>query len=677
MNNSTKFRFSLSLIQTIVIVFIAILILLTSSFLLNKQGVNRIGEEFNKLSDHALPLAMGNASLTQNVLQQIKVLNQGIKANSIEELNLNVMAIEALVTSSKKEIASLLITADQFNHAILPEEQQQLQNHLSQLNTLTTSIINSKKQAIELSHQIDELTPSFRYALSSIGPEMNRISSFLNQNNPEASDATNRFVSLSTKLESKYLELMTQSNFEMATTQINTMKTRYSGIDLAFSDFAEWYPEISEYISLTASIEMVKDGFDDNNLLPLILTRIELIEEQQKQLARATETSTSVILVLNQISTTAEQLITSSKKVVNNTMSNIISLITSITVALAIFIAACGLFLHVWVRKGLYNLKNQLTLITGHDLSQKADATGPFEMKEITRKLNQVIDSTHNSISLVTNNCDKLYTMTNNCNASAEESNVSLSAQNDSLADMVTAIGQLRTSINDIALVTRDSFSESQVAVQHTENGISVLKKNTQHIEILEKTLEINEEVMAELNSKVTQISSMVDVISGIAEATNLLALNAAIEAARAGNHGRGFAVVADEVRKLASSTSEQTESIRQTMTELTFAAKRSKKSVVETRKEMASAKESNSVVITTFSQIESTVNNIKSFIEQVSIATHQQEDATKNVQKNVNHINNLGAKTKTQLDSMLDNVVEVSNIVEHQQSMLHKYKLN
>lgn len=69
--------------------------------------------------------------------------------------------------------------------------------------------------------------------------------------------------------------------------------------------------------------------------------------------------------------------------------------------------------------------------------------------------------------------------------------------------------------------------------------------------------VEDNTQMMASFSEQVQKIGTIIDVITNIAQKTNLLALNATIEAARAGEYGHGFAVVAEEVSKLADSTSE------------------------------------------------------------------------------------------------------------------------
>lgn len=661
-------RFSLSLIQTISATFLTIIALVIALSASSFKGMGQIGEQFEDLSQKALPMAMANAKLTRNVLEIVKLLNHGMQVTEPKELPIIESQIEALAIQSEG--------LTEKTSGVAVSLSNELKTKVENLHNITQAILLKQKAVIQIQTDINSAVGGFRYGLSSIGPEMNRISSFLSADNPQSSDAANRFIASASSMESTFLMMLTHTDLEKAEKEYREMRNRIAGINLAYSDFQALHPEVSDYASLTAPYEMVKAGFTDKGILHLILAKLEQSEQQRAEFKQASQLADETMLLLDQVSLAASDLINERENVVNTTIETVSLMVIIAAVVISIIIFATLVGLRSWTNRGLQSVLSRLSALTEHDFREKADEVGPEELKEVARKLNLVIDSTYDSISTVTRNCETLYQTAEISHTAAEQTNEGLSKQNEALVSMVTTITQLEASIREIAMVTNASAEDALVATTQTEKGVEVVELNRARLEALETSFTMNEQSILELDERVKQIREMVDMISGIADNTNLLALNAAIEAARAGEQGRGFAVVADEVRKLASDTSQQTTNIRAMMNELTTAAERSRQAVSDSREEMTHALESSHEVKLVFSDINNAVKLIQERVEQISVATEEQERATADVSQAIAQISEQGEQTKLRLESMVESSEQVADIAGHQQAMLHKYDL-
>ncbi|MCH7377125.1 methyl-accepting chemotaxis protein [Aeromonas sp. MR19] len=198
------------------------------------------------------------------------------------------------------------------------------------------------------------------------------------------------------------------------------------------------------------------------------------------------------------------------------------------------------------------------------DLTRRLTITSRDEIGALGSAFNRFIDQVHKIVSdvsqiacTVQSASRQLHSLMEQMLTNAEEQQ----RQSDQIAAAVEE--QSATSTLMVEHASQTEHASTKAAGQ-VHSATTDLMNTVAAMEALARDIHSSEQGIQRLEQDVGHISSVLDVIRGIAEQTNLLALNAAIEAARAGEQGRGFAVVADEVRTLASKTQHSTGEIQQ-----------------------------------------------------------------------------------------------------------------
>ncbi len=287
------------------------------------------------------------------------------------------------------------------------------------------------------------------------------------------------------------------------------------------------------------------------------------------------------------------------------------------------------------------------------------------------------IKSTQRTIVDVANQAqdisERMATASRQLSAQVEDVSNGSQVQRDRVTATAAAMEQMNSTVLEVASNAGEANTQSANVRDKATEGTDLVSQVIAAIKsVNDVTLEL-EKNMQQLGAQAESIGSVMDVISDIADQTNLLALNAAIEAARAGEAGRGFAVVADEVRKLAEKTMTATTEVGNSIRGIQETTKMNISRVSESAGFAGKATEIAAVSGNSLEEILSLADTNTALISGIATAAEEQSATSEEINRSIDEINDIAGSTASGMAQASEAVHELSIMAAELQDLLKK----
>ncbi|WP_276730752.1 methyl-accepting chemotaxis protein [Bacillus sp. (in: firmicutes)] len=356
------------------------------------------------------------------------------------------------------------------------------------------------------------------------------------------------------------------------------------------------------------------------------------------------------------------------------------------------------------ITKPLRKLVTTSAKISSGDLTEVIDIHSKNELGQLGESFNEMSASLRSVIGVIQTSVENVASSSEELTASAAQTSkatehITLAieqfsdgneAQSEKLETSSNHLSQMNDGISKVAqassTITKSSIQSSEAAgsgeklVEHTVGQMKTIDQSVQKAEAVVKGLE----------TKSQDITSILNVINGIADQTNLLALNAAIEAARAGEFGRGFSVVAEEVRKLAVQSADSAKEIEGLIQEIVREISTSLSMFQSVNHEVKEGLQITDKTAESFkqiyemtTQISGELQSLNATVEQLSAGSQEVSSAVEDIsavsKESSAGIQDIAASAEEQLASMEEissSAETLANMAEELQDITKKFKI-
>lgn len=376
-----------------------------------------------------------------------------------------------------------------------------------------------------------------------------------------------------------------------------------------------------------------------------------------------------------------------------NVQAEIMRVVTAIIIIAAVCILACGALIIVVVRRILKAIDKGIVLL--HDVAD-GDLSSQLDSRLLDRK-----DEIGTMCKSLTNLQGKLVNIVSDIKDQAEDLKGASETMNTRMVETSNNVSQVEKAVEEIATGANSQAEETQKATENVifmgnmvedtkaqveellANGERMMADGQDAAQILHALDAINAKAKESIdviyeqtnttNTSAMKIREATDLITAIAEETNLLSLNASIEAARAGEQGRGFAVVAAQIQKLAEQSNDSARQIEDIITSLISDSEKAVETMVSVKEIMEEQSENVEKTDKIFGKVLQGIKVASDGIEQIAVTTDKLDESRKVVVDTVQNLTAIAEENAASTEETSASTTEVGNAITDISDQSHK----